>query len=106
MNIKLDENLPSNSRQPLVDAGHDVDTTADEDLQGAVDALVIERATRDERLLITLDRGLGDIRTYVPGSHAGVVVLRLANQSLESIDAAIQDLAARDLDTLAGALVV
>ncbi len=71
-----------------------------------MDALVIERATRDERLLITLDRGLGDIRTYVPGSHAGVVVLRLANQSLESIDAAIQDLAARDLDTLAGALVV
>lgn len=30
-------------------------------------------------MLITLDRGMGDIRAYPPGSHAGIVVLRLAD---------------------------
>jgi hypothetical protein len=29
--------------------------------------------------LISLDRGLGDIRAYPPRSHAGIVVLRLTD---------------------------
>jgi len=99
-------NLPALLGQSLIDAGHDVDTTADEDLQGATDQTVIARATHDGRLLLTLDRGLGDVRTYTPGSHAGVIVLRLASQDLETIDSALQDLAGRDLEAFSGALVV
>lgn len=36
----------------------------------------------------------GDVRIYMPGSHAGVIVLRLASQDLESIAAALHDLSA------------
>lgn len=106
MKLKLDENLRAVLGQRLTDAGHDVDTTADENLGGSSDEAVMARATQDGRLLLTLDRGLGDVRTYVPGSHAGVIVLRLASQDLESIDAALADLAERDLEAFIGALVV
>lgn len=36
-------------------------------------------------MVITLDRGVGDIRSFPPGSHAGVVVLRPASQDPVSI---------------------
>jgi predicted nuclease of predicted toxin-antitoxin system len=78
MKFKLDENLPASSVRVLVKAGHDVDTVADEGLTGAIDPDVVAAATAEDRVLITLDRGLGDIRAYPPGSHAGIVVLRVA----------------------------
>ncbi|MDQ3931836.1 MAG: hypothetical protein M3252_03230 [Actinomycetota bacterium] len=46
--------------------------------------MVLDAATRDDRLLLTLDRGLGDIRKHPPGTHAGVLVLRLDHQSPRS----------------------
>lgn len=106
MKLKVDENLPAFLGKPLTDAGHDVDTTADENLQGASDQEVIARTTQDGRLLLTLDRGFGDVRANVPGSHGGVIVIRLATQDLETIDTALRDLAGRDLDAFAGAVVI
>jgi hypothetical protein len=47
-------------------------------------------ATADGRLLLTLDRGLGDIRAYPPGTHAGIVVVRLTHQSPRAIRDAIE----------------
>ncbi len=71
MKVKLDENMPRSASQVLIAAGHDVDTVVDENLAGATDPRVVAAAAAVGRLLITLDRGLGDIRTYPPGSHAG-----------------------------------
>jgi predicted nuclease of predicted toxin-antitoxin system len=65
----------------LTSVGHDVDTITDEGLIGAPDREVVAAATAAGRILISLDRGLGDIRAYPPGSHAGIVVLRLTDQS-------------------------
>ena len=73
---ELDENLPRSASQVLVAAGHDVDTVVDEDLAGATDPQVVAAAAATGRLLITMDRGLGDIRSYPPGSHAEILVLR------------------------------
>jgi hypothetical protein len=72
--FKLDENLPLSSARSLAKSGHDVDTVAAEGLTGAADPDVVAAATEEERVLITLDRGMGDIRAYPPGSHAGIVV--------------------------------
>jgi predicted nuclease of predicted toxin-antitoxin system len=79
--FKLDENLPVSSAAILTSAGHDVDTVTEEGLVGAPDRDVVAAATAAGRILISLDRGLGDIRAYPPGSHAGIVVLRLTDQS-------------------------
>jgi predicted nuclease of predicted toxin-antitoxin system len=42
--------------------GHDVDTVEDEGLSGADDLAVITRSTADGRALLTLDKGLADVR--------------------------------------------
>ena len=59
------------------------------------------------RVLVSLDVGLGDIRAYPPGSHAGIVVLRLTDQSASAVSKAVSDLAAlTNADGLAGAVSV
>jgi predicted nuclease of predicted toxin-antitoxin system len=84
--FKLDENLPVSSAEALTGCGHDVDTVTAEGLTGAADPHVVAAAAGEARVLITLDRGLGDIRRYPPGSHAGIVVLRLTDQSATSCE--------------------
>jgi predicted nuclease of predicted toxin-antitoxin system len=105
--FKLDENLPVSSAAILASAGHDVDTVSAEGLTGAADQDVVTTATATGRVLISLDLGLGDIRAYPPGSHSGIVILRLADQSAATVTAAIGDLASlAELDSLAGAIAV
>lgn len=58
MRVKLDENLPDSAITLLDGAGHDVDTARAEGLRGAKDPAVLAGATADNRLLLTLDRGL------------------------------------------------
>jgi len=105
--FKLDENLPVSSAEPLTRVGHDVDTVAGEGLKGAPDLDVVAAAAGAQRVLITLDQGMGDIRAYPPGSHAGIIVLRLADQSAAAVTQAVTDLASfAELSTLAGAIAV
>lgn len=92
MRFKLDENLPHDLTAALTARGHDVDTVLDENRSGQKDPVVITAAGADERMLITLDRGIGDIRQYPPGSHAGVLVLRAASQDPDSIIELVQRL--------------
>jgi hypothetical protein len=73
--IKLDENLHTDLVALFTDVGRDIDSEA--------------------RLIITLDRGFGDIRRYPPGTHAGILVLRVDDQSLPGVRATVQTLVAR-----------
>lgn len=107
MKFKLDENLPVSSARSLTKSGHDVDTVAAEGLTGAADPDVVAAAAAEARVLITLDRGMGDIRAYPPGSHAGIVVLRLTDQSAPAVDDAVTELANfAGLEALGGAVTV
>ena len=99
--------MPRSASQVLIAAGHDVDTVVDEDLAGATDPQVVAAAAATGRLLITLDRGLGDIRAYPPGSHAGILVLRPSDQSPPTVAAALAEVVAgHDLTMLAGTVAV
>lgn len=83
--------------------GHDMDTAGDERLGGATDDAVLAAAGREQRLLITLDRRFGDIRRYPPGTHGGILVLRLDHQSVLGVHVAMENLlGAGDLAALAG----
>jgi predicted nuclease of predicted toxin-antitoxin system len=105
--FKLEENLPASAAARLTDAGHDVDTVAEEQLTGAPDRDVVIAVTAAGRILISLDRGLGDIRAYPPGSHAGIIALRLTDQSAATVTKAISDLASLpNLGNLVGAVTV
>jgi predicted nuclease of predicted toxin-antitoxin system len=104
--FKLDENLPASAASVLAAAGHDVDTVPGEHLADRPDQDVVAASTAAQRVLISLDVGLGDIRAYPPGSHAGIVILRLADQSAATVIKAIEDLASLAEPSLAGTVAV
>jgi predicted nuclease of predicted toxin-antitoxin system len=105
--VKLDENLPGSVIDVLAGAGHDVDTVRDEGLRGAKYPAVLAGATDHDRLLVTLDRGLGDIRPYPPGTHSGVLVIRLDRQSPRAIRHAAERIASEvAFDDLRGCIAV
>jgi predicted nuclease of predicted toxin-antitoxin system len=84
MRLKLDEIIP----EPALWASFleaDVDTTGDEGLNGAEDDLVFAAACRENRMLITFDLDFADTRRFVPGTHPGIVILRLTMPSRSSI---------------------
>ncbi len=107
MRVKLDENLHTSLAAIVADHGHDVETVADEHLLGADDPSVLTSAIKEGRLVITADRGFGDIRRYPPGSHPGVLVLRLDDQSLPATRVVMTELMRNvALSDLAGCVAV
>ena len=77
MRIKIDENLPAILVAELRDLGHEVDSVPSERLAGQPDPVVWEAAQRAARFLITQDLDFSDIRKYAPGTHQGLLLVRL-----------------------------
>lgn len=77
MMIKLDENLPSRLVSSLTQLGHDVVTVPAEGLVGKDDDIVWRAAQADRRFLVTQDLDFSDVRRYAPGTHHGLLLVRL-----------------------------
>lgn len=107
MKLKLDENLGRRLYPLLESRGHDVDTVIDEGLGGADDDMVAAAARREGRVLLTLDVDFSDIARFPPGSHPGIVVIRIPEPRPSLVTAALTGLLARhDLAELAGCTVI
>lgn len=81
MKIKLDENLPFQLADLLRGLDHDVHTADEEGLSGGADAEIWAAAQRESRFLITQDLDFSDLRRFAPGSHFGILLLRLRSPS-------------------------
>lgn len=77
MKIKLDENLPAVLAESLRNLGHDTQTTLDENLKGCDDSAIWCAAQSESRFLITQDLDFSDLRQFAPGTHAGILLVRL-----------------------------
>jgi len=77
MRIKLDENLPESLVAELCALGHDVDNVRMENLAGHDDDAVWKAAQEDRRFFVTQDLDFSDTRRFQPGSHYGVLLVRL-----------------------------
>jgi predicted nuclease of predicted toxin-antitoxin system len=86
MKIKLDENLPLELVSLLRTKGHDVETVSQEQLVGAADADLFSHCVREGRLLMTQDLDFSDLRRFQPGSHSGVVLVRLRHPSRYALE--------------------
>jgi len=75
--IKLDENLPDRLVAVLAGLGHNVDTVRTEQLTGRADPDVWSAAQAAQRFLITQDLDFSDVRRFTPGTHAGLLLVRL-----------------------------
>lgn len=85
MKIKLDENLPERLAFEIKALGHDVDTVRTEHLAGRDDADVWRAAQSADRFLITQDLDFSDVRRYTPGTHAGLLLVRLAHPGRKAL---------------------
>jgi predicted nuclease of predicted toxin-antitoxin system len=105
--LKVDENLPDQLADLLAELGHDAVTVADQGWRGIADRDLWRGVQAEGRWLVTADKEFADLRRYPPGSHAGVILLRLAEQSrVDYLRLAGAAVASLDLDNLAGAIVV
>ena len=77
MKIKLDETLPDRLVTVFTGLGHDVDTIHAEHLIGRADSDVWSAVQAAQRFLITQDLDFSDVRRYTPGTHAGLLLVRL-----------------------------
>ena len=85
MKIKLDENMPATLADILRAYGHDTDTVHEEGLTGRSDHDVWQETQRTGRFLITQDLDFSDLRQFKPDTHYGLLLVRLANPSRQSL---------------------
>ena len=107
MKIKLDENLPAALAGELRKLGYDTHTVPDEGLAGYIDPDIWAAAQSEGRFLITQDLDFSDIRQFVPGTHAGILLVRLRSPGrIALIQTVIRLFATEDVVGWVGCFVV
>jgi len=100
----VDESLPRGVTTALAQAGHDAVDARDCGLRGASDDAVHTRAVADERILVSGDTDFANALRFPPGTHPGIVVLRIPNawspaerarRVVDALDDALLAMAAR-----------
>ena len=105
MNFKIDENLPVEYVNILVDAGLDATSVISQNPQGRPDSRIIDACQSENRSLMTQDLDFADIRSYPPENYPGLAVLRLSKQDKHSlIEALHRVLPSFESETLRGRL--
>ena len=97
MRILADENIPRAAVQRLREDGHDV-TWIRESCPGVRDEVVIGLAVEEQRVIVTFDKGFGELAVVRPGPvPPGIVLFRIVMESPSSVAATISTtLAGRD----------
>jgi predicted nuclease of predicted toxin-antitoxin system len=90
MKIKLDENLPVRLVQLLAELGHDTDSVPQEGLTGRPDSDIWKAAQTTKRFLITQDLDFSDVRCYAPGTHHGLLLVRLRAPGRDALARRVQ----------------
>ncbi len=107
MKIKLDENLPARLCSILQKLGHDVDTVTQENLSGCSDFDRWNAAQKEQRFLITQDLDFSDVRKFTPGTHFGLLLVRLRSPDRRSLIRRIRDVFEHEnVETWAGCFAV
>ena len=80
MKFKIDENLPREAVGLFRGTGYEASSVLGQSMGGAPDPDVASVCRRERSVLLTLDVGFADIRTYPPEEHHGLIVLRSKRQ--------------------------
>lgn len=85
MRVKIDENLPVDVAGLFIRAGFNAETVYSEGIEGCSDKLLITLCKKELRVLVTLDNHFSNIKVYPPENFCGIVVIRINDQSKNSI---------------------
>lgn len=92
MRIKLDENMPVRLAALLTDMGNDVETVYSQKLSGVTDDEIWSVAQEEKRLLVTQDLDFSDRRRFQPGSHSGIILIRLRSPGREALFRKVEEI--------------
>ena len=90
--FKLDENIPTELAGALRARGYAATTVAEEGLIGSKDVALASVCAAEHKTLITFDLDFSDIRHFPPDKYAGLMILRLDDQSCVNLLARFEDL--------------
>ena len=88
----LDENLSPETAKYLQTLGYEAITVAHLHLESADDETIVEYARANEYMLVTLDLDFGYLFRILSPHQVGIVILRLENQTVESVNSALRRL--------------
>ena len=105
MRFIVDESTGAAVVAYLRDAGHDVLAVA-ETMPQAADFVILDLASKQSRILISNDKDFGELVFRSGRSHAGVLLLRLRDESAAARVRAVKAVMERYPDHLSGRFVV
>lgn len=106
MKFLVDESTGHAVARFLREAGHDV-VVVSEEMPGAHDELIMERALAAEgRILVTNDKDFGEKVFREKRQHAGILLLRLADERAENRVRVVQAVISQRGDRLPNAFTV
>jgi|ERR1700733_5518205 len=101
MKFKLDENLPVEIADAFRAEGHEIDSVQSEGLTGSSDLVILHRIQVENQILLTMDKGIADIRLFPPSQYPGIVLFRTSTSGrgevLRFIQATLPDLLSTDI---------
>ncbi len=105
--VKLDEDLSPMVAGPMQAAGYEVYGVVEQGWGGAKDDELWPGVVAEGAFFVTGDKGFGDVRSYPPGTHPGILLLRPDRESIVDYRALIETVV-RDhsLGDLTGAIAV
>lgn len=107
MKVKLDGNIPVRLADELGVLGHEVHTVASEGLKGRPDTDVWSAARGEDRFLITQDLDFSDVQQFKPGTHPGLLLVRLREPGAKALLSRILTVVQEEgLESFAGCFVV
>jgi predicted nuclease of predicted toxin-antitoxin system len=85
MRLFCDQNIPLETIAFLRSLGHDVLSTRDAGMSRAADEEILQHAIQEDRILLTFNADFSDLRVFPPGTHSGIIRLRLYEQTAEEL---------------------
>jgi predicted nuclease of predicted toxin-antitoxin system len=101
----VDQCVYSLTLKYLRDQGHDLLTAEDLGLQRVDDPVLLAKATELDRVFLTRDLDLADLRNYPPTLTAGIVILRITPTTADNVHAVLAEFLASGIEP-SGALVI
>ncbi|MHB1131831.1 MAG: DUF5615 family PIN-like protein [Chloroflexota bacterium] len=104
----IDEDLPRSTALALRAAGYEALDVRDVGLRGKTDRLVFEYAQSQGAILVSADKGFGNLLAFPAKSHEGIVLVRVPNElPTDNVNAIlVRSLDALRSEDLRGVLVI
>ncbi len=76
----VDEDMPRSTAEALRQTGHIAEDVRDVGLRGHSDQEVFDYAQAQGAILVTSDKDFSNVLRFPPGTHAGIIIVRVPDE--------------------------